>query len=593
MTTPEPRVPGVQQHGYRGRVRSGCLTCRSRKVKCDEVRPTCDNCTRVKRTCVYKPRKSQLRSSTSSSHGNATSDGPVHVSEAGGSREASSASQTYPSPLSEGQNNGVAETSLLDDAAGFSSGTVKYSFLSPDNAITGITARLEMALRRQNAMSVTAGDTESDAASTSTLISRNIELTTTMDILEVHGVSLESSFSFFVQTVDCPSITVYDDVNWRLMKLDVVELGMSNAAVASAIIALSQLYKGQLYSLPLSKAVSLYHSSKGVYEKLMYDESRDFSTILAVTFLLCLFEFVHYETSPILREPSALFLKRLESWVQHEQPHSPLSLRIIAWMRLLHAATIRGGGTGLISDSVCSLFPGCNAALPNLRSPPNHHSDASTHLYQMLSTPIFEFYFQLQIISGDIAKLTHYHRSRTTGVDQQEVVQQMAHIKSRLHALWESRSTTQCQIPDDLRSQLAPKIANPIVTLIGVCTAAYHAEFVEMGRVLGDPLSEWTDSKQAMRRIREIIDGDWNAYDGDRLNAGYLRPLFLYAIECMDGNQTQWAVERLEQIKNPICRSDFFAAFTKALTDEQLQKERRVTTKYFCLRYFGVSPPFL
>jgi hypothetical protein len=198
------------------------------------------------------------------------------------------------------------------------------------------------------------------------------------------------------------------------------------------------------------------------------------------------------------------------------------------------------------------------------------------------------------MISGEISRLTHYHRSRTTGGDQEEVVHRIAHFKSRIRALWESRSTTQRQSPEELRSCFAPKIAKPIIALIGVCAAAYHGEFVEMDRVLGDPVSESTDSKQSMRRIRELVDGDWNAYDeGGKLNPGYLRPLFLYAIECMDRDENLWAVERLEQIKNPICRSDFFAAFGKALSDAQLRHERRVTSKYFCIWYFGVAPPFI
>jgi hypothetical protein len=239
---------------------------------------------------------------------------------------------------------------------------------------------------------------------------------------------------------------------------------------------------------------------------------------------------------------------------------------------------------------VCLCY---KAGIPNLRSPADHHSDASTHLYQMLSAPIFEFYLQLQMISGEIAKLTHYHRSRATGVDQEEVVRQMTRIKSRLYALWESRSATQCQTPEDIRSHLAPKIANPIITLIGICNAAYHTEFVEMGRILGDPVSESTDAKQAIRLIREIVDGDWNAFDGGKINAGYLRPLFLYAIECMDREENLWAVERLGMIKNPICRSEFFAVFGKELSDAQLRKDRRVTSKYFSIWYFGVPPPFM
>lgn len=87
------------------------------------------------------------------------------------------------------------------------------------------------------------------------------------------------------------------------MKLAVVSLGMSNGAIASAVIAVSVLYKGQLYSLPLFKAQSLYNSSKRAYKTLLNDRTHAFGMILAATFLLCLFEFVQYETAPSLIDP--------------------------------------------------------------------------------------------------------------------------------------------------------------------------------------------------------------------------------------------------------------------------------------------------
>ncbi|OJD14275.1 hypothetical protein AJ78_05352 [Emergomyces pasteurianus Ep9510] len=37
------------------RTRSGCFTCRSRRVKCDETHPICDRCSKGKRECVYPP----------------------------------------------------------------------------------------------------------------------------------------------------------------------------------------------------------------------------------------------------------------------------------------------------------------------------------------------------------------------------------------------------------------------------------------------------------------------------------------------------------------------------------------------------------
>ncbi|KAF5610761.1 C6 zinc finger domain protein [Fusarium subglutinans] len=38
------------------RSRSGCWTCRTKKVKCDEIRPVCRRCLRLKLSCDYAPR---------------------------------------------------------------------------------------------------------------------------------------------------------------------------------------------------------------------------------------------------------------------------------------------------------------------------------------------------------------------------------------------------------------------------------------------------------------------------------------------------------------------------------------------------------
>lgn len=40
------------------RSRTGCWTCRTRKVKCGEERPACSQCTRLGHACDYSPRLS-------------------------------------------------------------------------------------------------------------------------------------------------------------------------------------------------------------------------------------------------------------------------------------------------------------------------------------------------------------------------------------------------------------------------------------------------------------------------------------------------------------------------------------------------------
>ncbi|KAH7076138.1 fungal-specific transcription factor domain-containing protein [Paraphoma chrysanthemicola] len=57
------------------RTSTGCLTCRKRRVKCDETRPSCKNCERVERDCLYpekpviprRPRTLSIRKSSDTS----------------------------------------------------------------------------------------------------------------------------------------------------------------------------------------------------------------------------------------------------------------------------------------------------------------------------------------------------------------------------------------------------------------------------------------------------------------------------------------------------------------------------------------------
>lgn len=48
-----PKARGAGRSGPRRR--TGCLTCRARKVRCDEAKPSCSNCDRLRLHCAYKP----------------------------------------------------------------------------------------------------------------------------------------------------------------------------------------------------------------------------------------------------------------------------------------------------------------------------------------------------------------------------------------------------------------------------------------------------------------------------------------------------------------------------------------------------------
>lgn len=417
-----------------------------------------------------------------------------------------------------------------------------------------------------------------------------------MDYLASQNEVPQSWFTYFLETVECPGITPFDPINWRLMKQHAVELGKSNPAIALATGAVSALFKAQSYALSFSGALSLYDSAKKALQSALNDDTQQFDESLVALFLLCMFELVHSENSPpLMSKQRELLVSRLESWTQQRSKHSELSIRIVIWLKIIYGITLRGGGQGLVPEEIYNLLPSYNI-FPNLKPPPGERQDLLNHLLEILVAPLFDFYFRLQTISGNIAHLTHYHRSRHTGADQKAVVEQLQDIKVQLQTLWNNRCPTHSQHPDEIRSQLAPHLANHIISLIGALEAAYHAEIVELDRVLGDPVTKGSDSRKSMQAIREIVESHWNSEQivwVENMDPAYIRPLFLYAIECRDREENLWAVQMISHMKSPIHRSDFFAAFAKALSDAQLEKDRRVTSKYFCIHNFGVPPPFM
>ncbi|KAH7023176.1 hypothetical protein EDB80DRAFT_32580 [Ilyonectria destructans] len=67
----DPRLMGHRgpKKEIKRRTKTGCLTCRKRRIKCDETHPTCNNCKKSKRECLgYDPIFRQQPGSQSSSN---------------------------------------------------------------------------------------------------------------------------------------------------------------------------------------------------------------------------------------------------------------------------------------------------------------------------------------------------------------------------------------------------------------------------------------------------------------------------------------------------------------------------------------------
>ncbi|KAK9364825.1 hypothetical protein V1509DRAFT_635070 [Lipomyces kononenkoae] len=594
---------------YRGRVRTGCLTCRRRKIKCDEQRPSCKNCIRSTRNCVYQPKK----------------DGYLNAEQIVDVRECPISQSSQGVPTFELDTSAPQDAEdLLRDCLGIApplSASPTTTTLGPnmDDLILhplespASSESAEMVLlahhgHRQDGAAHAAVVQASGSPSAQSLVtSQDISLCTTIDYLDAVGIKDRPSFSFFIEEVNLPLISPFDYANWRRVKKICTELSAHNGATFAAILAVQELYKAQVTGLSTSHAGSLYETATAIFVRSLENWAQDIDTVLIISFLLSLFEFiVPSETCFVLSQTDGAFVARLEATAIHGH-YSAVALRISSWLRIIHAATRRGGHLGILSDRVSSLLPNDSIHPPSL-SMLDKDIHIAESMYDILSTPVFTFYLELQCISTQIANLSHYHRSRTTGEDQEEVAKLMSRLKTRLESIWQARPGPMRFEASELRIQLSTSVAEPLVTLVGIATAAYYAEIVEVGRTLSDPPLASPEAKQAMRRIRDIVEnGDWNAYastcnraksssshyKSDNLHPAYLRPLFLYAIESINLADTQWAVDHIKRINNHICRSEFFARFAESLSEAQRNKGRRVTTRYFCYQAFGVAPPYL
>ncbi|KAL4797097.1 hypothetical protein BDV19DRAFT_359701 [Aspergillus venezuelensis] len=139
--TAPPKTPALLQplpdQKKHKRTRSGCFTCRSRRIKCDETRPICERCRKGSRECVYPssttsstskpaPRSvAKVKASRPVSRGS-DSSGPVEGHEAEGARtlapiadedegvvEGSPGSSTHQSPIATGPTIQTGSKSTL------------------------------------------------------------------------------------------------------------------------------------------------------------------------------------------------------------------------------------------------------------------------------------------------------------------------------------------------------------------------------------------------------------------------------------------------------------------------------------------------
>ncbi|KIW69254.1 hypothetical protein PV04_05139 [Phialophora macrospora] len=578
-------APPLAPSSHQGRVRTGCLICRARKIKCDEQRPSCQKCIKSKKACVYRrvaPPAPTIPASASFDH-------QLHQNSPGTEHVVSQRRPVDEDRLSPGQ--------LF--TPGYNSNPGGPEHFSTLQAAAEPAAE-PSASARVDASSCTSHEIGSFHAATNHVdspsarvynTSLDIFLVTTVDWLGTTALP-HLSYSYFLEEVDCPFLSPFDSLNWKRIKIHLTQLAVHETSVAAAILALQSLYRALVNRMSMSNAITGYEAAVANLEVMVGNNAIEFDVILAVTLLLCLFEVtLPNEDRAAFCGFQQPFETRLKASLRSVQV-SPISMRICTWLQLLHAASKRVGNCGLLPETMFHLLSDKIVQVSSL-SLLDRYTHSAHAMYDIISAPLYDIYLEFQRVSNQIQGLSHYRRSRITPADQEEVAGIATRLKSRMSLLWEARPGPLRFQPAQLREDFSHAIAEPLITLAGLCTASYFVEVVALRRILGDPPFPSPESARPLRQIRDIVDGDWNVSHGGVLNPGYVRPLFIYAIEHIQREETQWAVSRLRQVKSPMSRSDFVADLAEALGEAERTEQRRVTTKYFCHRAFNVPVPLI
>ena len=527
--------------GYRGRVRTGCVTCRLSKVRCDETRPICKRCARLARECTYKLKPA----------------GRIPVSSPG---------------TTEAEAEAGSPALGADEIVSIPSVPV-----SPISSIETASSSLQ-----------------------ARMVSQDLYLCTTIDLIAANSASSQYSITYFIQQVECPLITPYDTINWKLFKEYVAEEATQCIELAAAIQAVQSMHKALANGLLATRALSVYETALGMLKDVLGQQCTIFkSNLLHVAFLMVVAQC--FVPEMVQRGPfdgdTETLQRILLNWAPTDM--CAVSKRVIAWLLIVHAAARRGGNPGILSKELRLYFthvchePPTSLIVQDSRVP----VPLPVSVLADLCAPLFLFCLRLQILAGQVADLSHYHRSRVTSDDQEEVATVLHGIEKQMYELWVARPTHMQSSPSELQTLLAPSVSGPLLTQIAICKVMYQAELIELGRNLSDPPLASEKARSQMKQMQLLLENPkWPMHDAasdGALSVGFLRPLLMYAIESIHESETVWAVNQMRRIRNTIARSDFFASFAEGLAQAQREKRRRVTTRWFCLEAFETTPPYL
>ncbi|KAI9043464.1 Zn(II)2Cys6 transcription factor [Aspergillus affinis] len=575
MEASPPKARGSGRSGPRRR--TGCLTCRARKVRCDEAKPNCANCVRLHLQCSYKTIVPGLVA-----RHNGHTQKPVRTAVSTVlDRPDLNFFNTVLRPDERRRQSIHAhlpeqgQQSVLESPARSSSAPDFQGAFDMLGFIGEITSDLE-----QKHLDLTNGLSDFplavDISSPVQAESRPIEDIPTVDSgysdagqndfpldmgrSESKATYQEQLMAYFMDSEAPPTIFGSVSLEWSYIREVIAALARECSILLNSIYCYSDIHKAMKEGKRWRMAPAFHQQASSDIQTYLQGamNTSTLKRVFTAVFLLMMAELM---STPESWRPETSYLhsaylllrqyrKQINTWIGFGH-------LIVSWVSLLDVKALIAGREG---DPLLDLGTLSKPTTSNHELNPlddgyeEEHSLLSQPAYLVqhaITAPAFHFFTQTQQVIRRIVSIDLHHRSRGTVSDEFGVLQIAHQVNADLESLWNTRprildiyNRPKTHLFDTLR----PTVATQICRTFRQYVANFLAIFIYLHRVA---FVIYPRTDRVHRAVDQIIQlATVEASGASSLPIGFLWPLFVAGLEGSH-EQRAWIIKAMQRMAGP------------------------------------------
>ncbi|CAI7620128.1 unnamed protein product [Penicillium bialowiezense] len=585
-----PKARGAGRSGPRRR--TGCLTCRARKVRCDEAKPNCSNCDRLRLRCVYKSPISPAPDAQNAGWGSSRdarspTGNTAHLSTSTVAPTSRSPDLNFFNTVLRSDDGTIPAPALRQlpvdypsefDMLGFMGGITSELEQKHLDLTTGLAATFTASPVSQ---SLPSGILPLDEAqfdrrtplspdAPSSLIDGSIgssDLATTRGSWsDAGGNSYEDQLlQHFVGVSPPAALFAPVSMEWEYVRPALLAHARDSSPLLNALYCYADVHQAMLDGKRWRWAPTYYRISGAEIQACLHGEVTE-STLVKVfgaVFLLMISELL---SSPEICAGTSylhsgyLLLQRFHTRTRHWTGFGHI---LVSWVSLLDVKSLIAGregdpliDLGAIPENGVVLRPNdalAQAALTNIVDCKDEDGNEdpfrspSYLVYDAIVGPAFRFFVQAQQVVRRIVCIDLHHRSRGTLSDEFEVLQIAHKVGADLEALWHRRPAVidVYSRPEALSNTLCGPVALEICRTFRQYVANFLANFIYLHRVAFAIYPRTDRVNGAVDQIIQLATVE--SASPAHLPISFLWPMFVAGLEGTE-SQRKWIVSEMQRM---------------------------------------------